>query len=211
MIAPDFVTSLPPDPKLSRLIQEAGGAENAALRLMDKVAVSFYWIGGLVYVLHRMNAHLRAGYPDSPKGFVTYMCDVYGLSRRKTYVLPRIYRVFCEAGLGPAELKGLGWRKAEVLTRLPTEELTRGVLERARHTRLAILEKEIKSPESQDPRMIRRREKIARKAAQEPEMVLEAEEDVELNGPEDGTKQIFDGSLAEVGELRDMFVEFVII
>ncbi len=155
------------DAELNSLIEQAGGAEKAALKLVDKIAVSFFWIGGLVFRLHTTKAHVRAGYSDTPSGFVKYMQDTIGLSRRKSYVLPRIYRIFRQAGMSAEGLKGLGWRKCEVLSRLPVEELrNKGIFDRARRTRLSILEKEIKAPPSMDPRMVKRRERTAREKAE---------------------------------------------
>ncbi len=161
MTAIDFKYSdLPTDIRLDRLIDEADSVEGAAVKLMDQIAVSFFWIGGLVYRLHATKAHLKAGFKDSPAGFIEYMQDKVGLSRRKTYVLARTYRTFRLAGLGAEDLTGLGWRKCEILSRLPTEEL-REALDRARKTLLSTLEKEIKSTRSTDPRMIKRRARIA--------------------------------------------------
>ncbi len=171
-IAPELhLADLPDDPELNRLIEHAGGAEKAAHKLVDRIAVSFFWIGGLVFRLHTTKAHVRAGYSDTPSGFVKYMEDTIGLSRRKSYVLPRIYRVFRQAGMSAEDLTGLGWRKCEVLSRLPVEELrNKGLLDRARRTRLSILEKEIKAPPSMDPRMVKRRERTAREKAEKEEL-----------------------------------------
>ena len=84
MTAIDFeLNDLPTDITLDRLIDEADSVEGAALKLMDRIAVSFFWIGGLVYRLHATKAHIKAGYEDNPKGFVQYMQDAIGLSRRK--------------------------------------------------------------------------------------------------------------------------------
>jgi hypothetical protein len=98
------------------------------------------------------------------------MKDNIGLSRRKSYVLPRIYRIFRQAGMSAEDLTGLGWRKCEVLSRLPVEELrTKGLFDRAKRTRLSILEKEIKAPPSMDPRMVKRRERTTREKAEKEE------------------------------------------
>lgn len=101
--------------------------------LADQAETAYFRLGGILLQIKEIDLHTDAGY--SKEEFASYVNDEVGVDYRKAQYLMNIYTFFTNLGMGPEELRGIGWSKAKEISRIKgerTEDEIRAVIEDAR-------------------------------------------------------------------------------